>query len=153
MFVWLVICAFNRTWLQWANYKRLFDSDYLRVFLVVVAVLFFLYFLQLWIKYVDWNEKCVKNKRSCLSIGFTWFDGNTIFIHKMDYRISCGLIWALVLVASTCSAYIDEQDMRGEWQLFFFIRNLSHSWLFFIFSIRNFLFFSSSRDGKSFSCI
>lgn len=32
--------------------------------------------------------------------------------HKMDYRITFGLIWALVLVAS-CSAYINE-DMRGE---------------------------------------
>ncbi|XP_031623661.1 epidermal growth factor receptor [Contarinia nasturtii] len=30
----------------------------------------------------------------------------------MDYRISYGLIWALLLVASTCSAYSDEHDMR-----------------------------------------
>ncbi|XP_055299802.1 epidermal growth factor receptor [Sitodiplosis mosellana] len=30
----------------------------------------------------------------------------------MDYRLTYGLIWALVLVTSTCSAYIDEQDMR-----------------------------------------
>lgn len=34
--------------------------------------------------------------------------------HKMDYRISFGLIWALVLVASTHSTYLGEQDMRGE---------------------------------------
>lgn len=32
--------------------------------------------------------------------------------HKMDYRITYGLIWALVLLAS-CDAYINE-DMRGE---------------------------------------
>lgn len=33
----------------------------------------------------------------------------------MDYRTSFGLIWALVLVASTCADYIDDQhDMRGE---------------------------------------
>lgn len=32
----------------------------------------------------------------------------------MDYRLTYGLIWALVLVTSTRCAYIDEQDMRGE---------------------------------------
>lgn len=52
--------------------------------------------------------------------------------HKMDYRISFGLIWALVLVASTHGTYLGEQDMRGEYFQFaseFFIdrsRSLSN---------------------------
>lgn len=44
--------------------------------------------------------------------------------HKiMDYKISLGIIWALVLVAS-CSAYVDETDMRGEF--FFQVEFLSN---------------------------
>lgn len=86
------------------------------------------------------EKKCVKNKKKLIQ-QYLWFDGKTYLSQKkMDYRITYGLIWALVLVASTCSAYIDEQDMRGK----FFILNFSHQaicdryiFIYFFYVIQN----------------